>query len=101
MLTDAITNGINYTMKATIDRSGRIVVPKHIREAEGLTPGTILEIRVVGNHLEIEPAPVPVKLEQRGKLLVAVPQRPQPLLTAVEVEAVSAGLREERGRTER
>ena len=101
MLTDAITNGILYTMKATIDRSGRIVVPKHIREAAGLTPGAILEIRVVGSHLEIEPAPVPLKLEHRGKLLVAVPQRPQPPLTAEEVEAVATRLREERGRPER
>lgn len=88
-------------MKTTIDHSGRIVVPKAIREAAGLPPGTLLEIRIVGCHLEIEPAPVPVKLEHRGKLLVAVPQRPQPLLTAEEVEAVTTKLREERGRPER
>jgi len=42
-----------------------------------------------------------LKLEHRGKLLVAVPQRPQPPLTAEEVEAVATRLREERGRPER
>ena len=60
-----------------------------------------LDIRVVGGHLEIEPAPVPVTLERRGKLLVAVPQTKQPSLTAAEVEAVTASLREERGRPAR
>jgi len=96
-LTDTIINGIIHTMKATIDRSGRIVVPKAIREAAGLTPGALLEIRIVGCHLEIEPS----QLEHRGKLLVAVPQRPQPPLTAKEVEAVTTKLRDERGRPER
>jgi AbrB family looped-hinge helix DNA binding protein len=100
-LPDTIIDGIIHTMKATIDHSGRIVVPKAIREAAGLTPGALLEIRIVGCHLEIEPAPVPVKLEHRGKLLVAVPRRPQPPLTAEEVEAVTTRLREERGRPER
>jgi len=88
-------------MKSTIDRAGRIVVPKSIRDAARLTPGTPLDIRVIGGHLEIEPVPVPVKLERRGKLLVAVPQTKQPPLTASEVEAVSAALREERGRPSR
>lgn len=88
-------------MKATIDRAGRIVVPKAIRETTGLTPGTALEIRVVGDHIEIEPVPVPMKLERRGKLLVAVPQKPLPLLRTGEVDAVKSGLRQERGRTGR
>src|SRR3989304_3100937 len=77
-----------HGMKSTIDRAGRIVVPKSIRDAARLTPGTPLDIRVVGGHLEIEPVPVPVKLERRGKLLVAVPQTKQPPLTASEVGAV-------------
>lgn len=88
-------------MKYTIDRAGRIVVPKALREAVGLAPGTPLEIRVVGGRLEIAPAPVPVKLERRGKLLVAVPQRQQPPLTAAAVDAMIDALRQERGQAKR
>jgi bifunctional DNA-binding transcriptional regulator/antitoxin component of YhaV-PrlF toxin-antitoxin module len=76
-------------------------VPKALREAAGLASGTPLEIRVVGGHLEIAPAPVPVKLERRGKLLVAVPQRQQPPLTAAAVEAVTEALRAQRGQAKR
>lgn len=88
-------------MKSTIDPAGRVVVPKALREAAGLAPGTPLEIRIVGGHLEISPAPVPVKLERHGRLLVAVPQRQQPPLTAADVEAVAEALREQRGQTKR
>src|SRR5579884_2496742 len=53
----------NHGMKTTIDQAGRIVVPKAIRKAVGLSPGTPLEIRVVGSHIELEPAPLPVQLK--------------------------------------
>lgn len=87
-------------MKTTIDQAGRIVVPKAIREAAGLSPGTPLEIRVVGNHIELEPAPLPVRLARLGKFLVAIPQQPTTALTAEEVEATRHTLREERGQRE-
>ena len=38
-------------MEQTIDKSGRLVLPKALREAVGLTPGTIAEIRVVESGL--------------------------------------------------
>ena len=79
-------------MKTTIDQAGRIVVPKAIRKAVGLSPGTPLEIRVVGSHIELEPAPLRVQLKRRGKLLVAVPQQSTPTLTAKEVEATREAL---------
>ncbi|MBD0022240.1 AbrB/MazE/SpoVT family DNA-binding domain-containing protein [Gordonia pseudamarae] len=41
-------------MRTTIDRSGRIVVPKELRARIGLVPGEI-EIRVSGSSLVIEP----------------------------------------------
>jgi AbrB family looped-hinge helix DNA binding protein len=40
-------------MRVTIDRAGRIVVPKPLREALGLSPDTPLEIDVVDGHLEV------------------------------------------------
>lgn len=84
-------------MKSTIDGAGRVVIPKALREAAGLTPGASLEIRLVEGHLEIEPAPVSVKLERRGKLLVAVPREPLPPLTAKDVKSVMSAIRKERG----
>lgn len=87
-------------MKTTIDQAGRVVVPKAIREAVGLAPGTPLEIRVVGSHIELEPAPLPVQLKRRGKLLVAIPQQDISALTVEEVEAIREALSRERGEEE-
>jgi AbrB family looped-hinge helix DNA binding protein len=42
-------------MRVTIDRAGRIVVPKAMRDELGLTPETPLEIEVVEGHLEVSP----------------------------------------------
>ncbi|MGI8727938.1 MAG: AbrB/MazE/SpoVT family DNA-binding domain-containing protein, partial [Solirubrobacterales bacterium] len=38
-------------MKTTIDKAGRIVVPKALREAVGLTPGTTVDISEYGDGL--------------------------------------------------
>lgn len=88
-------------MKSTIDRAGRIVVPKAIRDAAKLRAGTALDIRLVEGRLEIEPASLPVKLERRGKLLVAVAPAQQPTLTAKDVGEAIDSLRDERIPAER
>ena len=80
-------------MKTTIDRFGRLVVPKAVREAAGIAPGTELEIRSTNGRIEIEPFPLPVRLVKRGRLTVAVPARPVPPLTPDVVKATLAELR--------
>jgi AbrB family looped-hinge helix DNA binding protein len=72
-------------MKTAIDAAGRIVVPKPLREALGLKPGQLLEIRAGEGRLEIEIAPTPMRLEKRGKGVVAVPETELPALTAEQV----------------
>jgi AbrB family looped-hinge helix DNA binding protein len=72
-------------MKVAIDAAGRILVPKPLREALGLQPGQLLEIRAGEGRLEIEIAPTPMRLEKRGKGVVAVPETDLPALTAEEV----------------
>ncbi len=72
-------------MKATLDGAGRLVVPKALRQALGLKPGQPLEIRAGDGRLEIEIAPTPMRLQKRGKGVVAVPQNELPALTAEQV----------------
>lgn len=83
-------------MKATIDKAGRLVVPKSVREAAQLEPGTEVEVRVVAGRVELEPVPMDVSLERRGKLLVAVPRRARKKLTRSEVEATIDAVRKGR-----
>jgi AbrB family looped-hinge helix DNA binding protein len=40
-------------MKVSIDRAGRVVVPKPMRDQLGLSPETLLDIEVVDGRLEI------------------------------------------------
>ena len=74
-------------MKTTIDGAGRVVVPKALRDALDLRPGTPLEIDQENGRLVLEPKPVRMRLVRRGKGLVAVPEKPLPRLTAARVRA--------------
>ena len=74
-------------MRTTIDIAGRGVIPKRIRDDLGLDASRDLEINVVDGKVEIEPAPVAMRLEMRSKGLVAQPAEPLPVLTAHEVRA--------------
>ena len=47
-------NGILTTMLTTIDRAGRLVVPKEFRDRLGITAGTRVEIREDGSGLRID-----------------------------------------------
>jgi AbrB family looped-hinge helix DNA binding protein len=80
-------------MRTTIDAAGRIVVPKSLREALGLTPGQALEIRAGDGRLEIDIAPTPMRLQKRGKGVVAVPETELPPLTADQVRETLARVR--------
>ena len=69
-------------MKTTIDGAGRIVVPKAMREELGLYGGQEVELTAADGRIEIEVPPTPMRLEERDGILVAVPERPLPTLTA-------------------
>lgn len=83
-------------MKTTIDHAGRLVIPKEIRREARLVPGAPLEVRWRDGRIEIEPAPAPVRLERRGRLLVAVPRKKLPKLKAETVEQTRARLLDDR-----
>ena len=80
-------------MRTTIDRAGRIVVPKALRDELRLEAGQPLEIVAREGRLEIEAPPTAMRLERRGGGLVAVPEEPLPVLTAAEVRDTLEQLR--------
>ncbi|HSW28378.1 MAG TPA: AbrB/MazE/SpoVT family DNA-binding domain-containing protein [Longimicrobiales bacterium] len=80
-------------MRTAIDGSGRIVVPKALRDALGLEGGTPLEIRVRDGRLEIEPLSTPMRLVPRGKGFVAISDEPLPPLDAEMIRSVAESLR--------
>ena len=55
-------------MRATIDRAGRLVIPKPLRQHLGLSPG-VVEVVVDGAALRVEPL-ADESLEDRGGRLV-------------------------------
>ncbi len=83
-------------MRATIDRAGRIVVPKALREDLAFKPNMELELTAVGGHLEVEPVPAEMRLERRNGRLVAVADGDFPPLTQDEIRATLELVREKR-----
>jgi AbrB family looped-hinge helix DNA binding protein len=71
-------------MDSTIDTAGRVVIPKRIREAAGLKPGSALEIAYRDGKIEIEPKLPKVRLVRKGSVFVAT-NSSAPKLTAEEV----------------
>ena len=63
-------------MKTTIDSAGRIVVPKAIREELALYGGQELDVTARDGRLEIKVPPTPMRLEERGGVMVAVTDVP-------------------------
>ena len=50
-------------MRTTIDGAGRIVVPKSVRDAMGLTAGRQIDVVYTDGKIEIEIAPAEVEIE--------------------------------------
>jgi len=51
-------------MRTTIDRAGRVVIPKQMRSALGLSGGEEVDLSLAGEHLELTPAPRPTHLHR-------------------------------------
>ncbi len=85
----------------SIDVAGRLVIPKSIREAAGITATDQLEIRLLDDGaIELRPRPNAMRIEERSGIYVAVPLEPGLPLTEEDVEATRRQLRqvqEERG----
>lgn len=85
------TNGTNGAMRTTIDRAGRIVVPKPIREQLGLHDGGLVEITEPDGVIEIVPLGVPVRIMETAEGGVAQPVDPvSPLTDDVVFDMIDA-----------
>jgi len=80
-------------MRTTIDGAGRVVIPKAVREAAGLTAGTELDVEFRDGRVELEPATVPMRLVRRGSGLVVEPTVDLPPLTVEDVRDVLERIR--------
>lgn len=74
-------------MQTTIDRAGRIVVPKAIRERLSLLDGGDVEISERGGVIEIVAMPVDVEIVPGADGPVAVAPTDHPPLTDAELFA--------------
>jgi len=70
-----------HGMRTAIDSAGRVVIPKSLRDALGLTAGQPLEIIEQDGHLEIVPAATPMRLVDEGDGVAAVADADMPVLT--------------------
>ena len=56
-------------MRTSIDKAGRVVIPKPLRDGVGLVPGEV-EMTIDGNGIRIEPVVSEGLVEQDGRLLI-------------------------------
>ena len=57
-------------MKTTLDRFGRVLIPKKLREGLGLEQGDALELQLEGGKLTLLPRRSPPMLRRKGRVLV-------------------------------
>jgi AbrB family looped-hinge helix DNA binding protein len=81
-----------------MDAAGRLVIPSAIRREAALEPGVPLDVRWRDGVIEIEPQPLAITIERRGRLLVASPQSRVSRLRASTVERTRRDLTTRRGR---
>lgn len=89
----AMTDPTREPIVVTIDRVGRMVIPKEIREEAGIEPGMPLHITCREGRIEIEPRRRPVRIEKRGRIQVAVSVEAGAILSRGDVNAAQGETR--------
>lgn len=77
----------------TIDRSGRLVVPKALRDELGIEAGQPLRASVTDGRLEIEPAPVEADLVDVDGVMVITVREPVAAMTRDDVRRLIESVR--------
>lgn len=76
-----------------IDKVGRLVIPKEIREEAGIEPGMPLTISCREGRIEIEPKRRPIRIEKKGRLQIAVSVEAGEPLTRAAVKSAQTRAR--------
>jgi AbrB family looped-hinge helix DNA binding protein len=80
-MTNGIVNGMkNETIQ--IDKAGRVVLPKPLREQFNLLPGDKLRLSVEGSGFRLEPTDAGGELVRKGTVLVFTGGFAEPITTA-------------------
>ena len=77
----------------TIDRAGRLVIPKALRDELAVVPGQPLDAEVRDGRLEIVPRAFEADLVEADGLLIITPRESPPVMTAEDVRAVLESVR--------
>jgi len=85
-------------METTIDRAGRVVIPKALRDSAGLKAGAKLRVECRDGKIEIEAVSAKVQWVRKGTLMVAVPPPGTPKMTVADVNRIAREIRDERER---
>lgn len=83
--------GVRHSV--TIDRSGRLVVPKALRDELGIEAGQALRASVHDGRLEIEADPVDAELVEVDGVLVITPREPVAPITRDDVRLLIESVR--------
>ncbi len=81
----SMTNGIMNVMKTEtvqMDKAGRVVLPKPLRDQFNLVPGDKLRLSVEGNSFRLAPEDAGGQLVRKGSVLVFTGAFAEPLTTA-------------------
>jgi len=84
-------------MVTTMDAAGRLVIPSDIRREAAIEPGTPLDVRWRDGVIEIEPLPLEVTLERKGRFVVATPAGKVPRLRTATVQRTRRQVARRRG----
>lgn len=63
-------------METKLDSVGRVVLPKPLRDALGLKPGSVVDVSLYGQGLQLVPERRTARIERRGGRWVAVSKTP-------------------------
>jgi AbrB family looped-hinge helix DNA binding protein len=66
-----VNDWYRFPMEATIDQAGRVLLPKPLRDALGLLPGTKVDVSRYGAGLQLVPTGRTARLVEEDGALVA------------------------------
>ena len=86
------------TTTVTLDKAGRVVIPKPVRDEMHLDAGDELELLLEGESLTLRPVRVPTRLRKKDGIWVFGGTG---RITAEETDSVLRGVREQRNKQNR